>query len=252
MSAQALLTALGLPPAARIGQRVPKTLLVEHGAPTPADKRKILAGVNELRWEAALKPTTIGVTAFGDAEREYLEIAVLSAAMAEDASLARLDELIHRAVPYPVLLIASRGDRVTISAAHKRWSQGEAGATVLDGDVVSVDLTSDSRHAHEAAFREAMALERQPHGDLRALYQGWMDTLVALLAARVSGSFHLPGSAEDARRRRETLRECEGVDADIARLRQAAKSERQVARQVEVNLELKRAERLRAALLEEL
>src|SRR5207244_694238 len=73
------------------------------------DKRRINDGLEEVHWLAALKPTTIGVPEFRDSARDYLEIAVLSAVLRVGAQAARLAELIHRAVPYPVLLIASQG-----------------------------------------------------------------------------------------------------------------------------------------------
>lgn len=74
-----LLEALDLPSQARIDQRIPKKLLIENGAPTTADKRLIQDGIEELTWVAALKPTSIGVPSFKNDEREYLEIAVLTA-----------------------------------------------------------------------------------------------------------------------------------------------------------------------------
>ena len=52
MTAADLIEALRLPPSTRVDQRVPKTLLVEHGAPTAADKRQIQEGIAELRWVA--------------------------------------------------------------------------------------------------------------------------------------------------------------------------------------------------------
>ena len=39
MSGDVLLAALDLPASSRVDQRVPKKLLLEHGAPTAADKR---------------------------------------------------------------------------------------------------------------------------------------------------------------------------------------------------------------------
>ena len=77
MNADAATAALDLPPGVRVNRRVPKTLLVEHGAPTAADKRRIHEGIEHVHWVATLKPTTIGVPAFRDDAREYLEIAVL-------------------------------------------------------------------------------------------------------------------------------------------------------------------------------
>lgn len=242
-----MIAALDLPPGARVDRRVPKMLLVEHGAPTAADRRRIRDGIEEVQWLAALKPTTIGVPAYRDETREYLEIAILSAALRGGAKANRLAELIHRAVPYPVFLIAGEGEGLTLSLAHKRWSQGEAGATVLHGELVMAALSAEEPDGFVPAFRESLALTRQPRADLYLLYQGWMDALLALLAARVTGTFTAAASPDQAAARREALRECAGLNAEIARLRTAAAKEKQMSKQVELNLELKRAEAARTA-----
>lgn len=237
-----VIAALDMPQSARVDQRVPKKLLVENGAPTAADKRKINEGIEEVFWLAALKPTTIGVPEFRDGTREYLEIAVLRAELRATAQIARLSELIHRAVPYPVLLIATQGDELTISLAHKRHSQSEVGATVLDGALVVADPAAAVNADVGAAFVCEIAVARQPRADLLALYQGWMDTVVALLAAQVTGTFSVTSSPEMAASRRAALVECARLDAQLAKLGAAAAKERQVARQVELNLEIKRAQ----------
>jgi len=244
-----IVSALDLPPGARVDRRVPKTLLVEHGAPTTSDKRRINYGIEEVQWVATLKPTTIGVPAFRDEVREYLEIAVLSVALRAEAKVERLAELIHRAVPYPVFLLLQDGTRLTLSLAHKRWSQGEAGATVLDDEPVAATLTDSDLGGRQSSFQEALSLARQPRADLYRLYQGWIDTLLALLAARVTGIFAVATSPDQAASRREALRDCTRLDAEISRLRSVAAKEKQVPRQVALNLELKRAEAARAAAL---
>lgn len=244
-----VVTALALPPGTRVDRRVPKTLLVEHGAPTAADRRRINEGIEEVRWVATLKPTTIGVPALRDAVREYLEIAVLSVALRPEARMERLAELLHRAVPYPVFLLVADGTRLTLSLAHKRRSQGEAGATVLDGEAVAATLTDSEPGGLQSSFHEALSLARQPRADLYLVYQGWTDTLLALLAARVTGHFMLPSSPDQAATRREALRECARLDTEIAQLRAAAAKEKQVPKQVALNLALKRAEAARAAAL---
>lgn len=249
MTAADLIAALDLPPGARVDRRVPKTLLVEHGAPTAADKRRINEGIEEVQWVATLKPTTIGVPALRDTVREYLEIAVLSVALRAEAKTDRLSELLHRAVPYPVFLLVVEGTRLTLSLAHKRWSQGEAGATVLEGEPVAATLTDSEPGGPLSLFLEALSLARQPRTDLYRLYQGWIDTLLALLAARVTGHFVVPASPDHAATRREALRECARLDDKIARLRAVAEKERQVPKQVALNLEIRRTEIERAAAL---
>lgn len=243
MDVVGLIAALDLPDAARVDQRVPKKLLLENGAPTVADKRYITDGIEELYWVAALKPTTIGVPAYRDDAREYLEIAVLHLTLRAGAKAGRLVELVHRAVPYPVLLLVEHSEHPGLSVAHKRWSQGEAGKTVLDGEVVAVEWDA----VHGLTFHDALALCHQPRTTLYALYQGWIDTLLALQAARVTGTFVKPASSEHAATRREALHEYMRLDVEIIRLRAVAEKEKQLPRQVELNLELKRMQALQSA-----
>ncbi|MBE3111703.1 MAG: DUF4391 domain-containing protein [Acidobacteria bacterium] len=247
MTAMDVIAALDLPAGARVDQRVPKRLLLEHGAPTGADKRLINEGIEDVMWVAALKPTTVGVPDYRDAVREYVEIAVLRAGLRPGARVERIVELIHRAVPYPVLLVHEGGNRAGVSAVHKRWSQGEAGATVLDGPVTTVDWDLSRVVDVWKPFAEAMAVGRLPRTSLQALYQGWIDTLLALDVARLTGSFAMCSGAEAAADRREALQEWARLEVDVTRLRIAAERETQLARQVELNLELKRLQAAQAA-----
>lgn len=240
MNASEILTALALPLAALVDQRVPKKLLLENSPATAADERRISDGVEELRWLAALKPSTIGVPELRDAAREYLEIAVLSVTLRAGAQPDRLAELVHRAVPYPVFLISSQPDVLELSLAHKRHSNAESAATVLDGEMVVADLLAKQDVGIGQAFATTLALARQPHTDLFVLYQGWIDTLVALLTARVTGVFAIASSPALAAARHSMLREYARLEAQITRLRSAANKERQISRQVEINAELKR------------
>jgi hypothetical protein len=251
MTADEAIAALALPAVARVDQRIPKTLLVEHGAPTAGDKRRINEGIDQIHWVAALKPTTMGVAIYKDDAREYLEIAVLQVRLQPAAKLPRLVELLHRAVPYPVFAIIEADDAVNLSLADKRRSQGETGKTVLEGDPVTV-AAPQADVPGAAGFVAALAVARQPQASLYALYQGWVDTLLALEAARVTGTFELLPTRERRRVRREALGQVTVYDADIARLRKAAAREKQMARKVQLNLELKRVEAARATALAKL
>ena len=272
LSVQTLIDALRLPESCRVDQRVPKKLLLENGAPTAADKRLITEAIEEIQWVAALKPNTIGVPDYRDTLREYLEIAVLAVTVrgvVKPASHSRLAELVHRAVPYPVLLLLVApqmgGQSLTLSLAHKRWAQNEADKVVLDGSPISVTVAvptsntastsltgvnaADSFHPDpvavadvENAFIQSLSVTRQPQATLHALYQGWVDCMQALLAARLTGSYQTPATPEQAAARRQALADCERLETEVSRLRAQAAKEKQIARQVELNLTLKRVQ----------
>lgn len=249
MQGTELITALELPAATMVNKRIPKTLLTEHGAATAADKRRIKDGIERIQWVAVLKPDNIGVAVYADSRREYLEIAVLQIKFRPVAKTSRLIELLHRAVPYPALVVAEYDDDGTqqqdteqtayLSVAHKRWSQGEAGKTVLDGGLVTVQCPA-AGDSFATPFVPALALSRQPTATMYALYQGWLDTLLALEVARRTGNFQTLHEPERRAERAKALHEADQLDTQIKRLRASAKKEKQVARQVELNLKIQK------------
>ena len=270
LSSEQLISALCLPAEATVGQRVPKKMLTENltsrGTATSADRKLLQEQIDEVTWVAALKPTNAGIPVYQDEVRSYLELAVLSVRLREGSqlapipakvspSVARLAELVHRAIPYPVLLILDDGARLYLSLVHIRWAQKEADKAVLDGDLIQgvfVHNGSPAASVMDAdtvnAFINAMDLSKQPRTDLLTLYQGWMDTLSAWQAAAVTGRFECV-SPQQATARRAALRRCHELDAQISSLRAAASKEKQMARQVAANLEIKAlmAERQQAA-----
>lgn len=236
-----ILAALSLPAGSLVEQRVPKKLLIEQGTPAVGDKKQVNEGLDELFWHAALKPTNIGVPAFTDSTREYLEIAVLVATLRPLAKRARLVELIHRAIPYPVLLLTQQGDCATVSLAHKRWSQGEAGKVVLEDSVVTTDpmLTARQEPA-DVAFIAGLRLSQQPGAHLHALYHGWLARVTAWRASAITArvdSVAEPVIGHAARR--TALAEHARLSGELAILRATAAKARQVSRRVELNLAIR-------------
>lgn len=246
-----LLAALALPPAALVQQRIPKKMLAENGAATLVDRKLVQERIDVLTWHAALKPSTVGVAAFEDEQRSYLEVAVVSAKLRQEASpeanispsLKRVAELVHRAIPYPTLLLVEDGPQLAISTAHIRWAQREAERTVLDGELVMapihVSLPAASHGQALGAFLGALALMNQPRTHLMDLYRGWLDTISAWQAVELTGQFKPSESATQAAERRIALRVCKELDVRIAAARSAASKEKQMARQVAANLEIK-------------
>ena len=252
---QLLISALDLPDSCRVNQRIPKKMLIEHGAPTGTDRRLINSIIEEIQWLAALKPNTVGVAEYRDSEREYLEIAILcvitrGAEMEEGVvvapagiksrpvNIARLAELVHRAIPYPVVLVLETSYGLFLSLAHKRWAQNEADKVVLDEDGMAVDQVFGLADNHP--FLRTLALAQQPQSNLLTLYQGWMDCLTAWQAAQYTGTFVFAATPAQAIARREALRTCRRLEQDGARLRAMAAKEKQMAKLVELNLALKR------------
>jgi hypothetical protein len=128
---------------------------------------------------------------------------------------------------------------MTLSLAHKRWSQGEAGKMVLDDAVTLCDLVE---HAATAAFLDSLSLAVQPRSHLLDLYQGWINCLEAFQTARITGRFTPSNSSETAAARHEALSEYDRLVRQNSALRTQAEKEPQISRRVDLNVEIKRLE----------
>ncbi len=252
MSFDLFIASLAIPDDARVDRRVPKKLLVEEGASTSADKRQIQDGVEEMSWIAALKPTNIAVPAFRDDIREYLEIAVLTATLRASAKPTRLLELIHRAIPYPLVLLTVHKQSVILSLAHKRRSQGETGKVVIEDVCCTSPLAPSTPTAQQASFLDSLAISSLPSQNLLVLYQGWIDRVAALEASQITGKFAPPNSSDQASALRERLNVHTELQHKIGVLRVKAQNEKQVNRRVELNLEIKRLQAQLAVATQEL
>ncbi len=243
----AILSALDLPSGARIDARVPKNMLVEQGAPTPADKRAIQDGVDEIQWLAALKPNTVAIPAFADEVHDYPEIAVISAIFRAEARATRLTELIHRAIPYPVLLVTAGPDSVAVSVGPKRAAQNEGGKVVVERVVVVGGLDPLAPPEMERAFLDSLALRNQLSRDLSTVYEGWLARIEALTAARLSGAYVVSDNGQTIERRRAALESHAQLAREIAGLRAKAAREKQLNHRVNLNIEIQRLEQSLAA-----
>lgn len=236
-----LFDALALPASARMERRVPKAMLAEHGATGAGDRKLVEGGIERLRWRASLKPGTIGVPAFADDTRDYSEIAVLTLDVREGANVARLAKIAHGAIPYPLILIIGDAEAAALSVAPKRRHERQVDRFVVDRLVTSPSIGEPIDDIADA-FSASLAVAGLPAATLWSLYEGVVDRVEAFAAARVSGVFRLPASADEAIGRRAALAAHEGQVRDVARLRKAAAAERRLAARIELSHHITRAE----------
>ena len=256
--APALAQALGLPASAYVGQRIAKTLLIEQIANLPgstaADKRLVNQLLAELHWLAALKPATCGLAAWQTETHDYLEIAVLHAVLNglhSAVQAARLIELIHRTIPYPVVLIVSQpgadgcGNVEQLSLAHKRLSAGNSRAMVLEQTITTKSIAAcahktgvTGQFVHYLAFNQAANASTKPFHDLYARYSDWLHAAEALAAAEYTGQFTVSATAPVAARRRSALAVYEQLGQQLVSLRVQARKESQLGQRAALNIQI--------------
>lgn len=225
MNLDVWLKSLALPRAAYRDERIPKKLLLEQGLPTRADRTAVQQGIAELRWHCAIQPAVCGVPAYSDSVCAYEEIHVLLLRLQTAAPSGRLVELLHRAMPYPLLVFVEQNSQYALSLANKRWARNDSSAWVLDGTVLTVALPENEL---TAAFRSSLGLQAQRRTQMQELYQSWWNCLECLDQAEFTVGYTLARSPAEQLERRACVARLRTLRTEIATLRQTARKQNQL------------------------
>lgn len=229
---------IGFPENAFLGKRMAKKLFLENTSMPVNDRKLFQKNTKSIYWQYTLKPSTCQVLPFKDHEREYHEIAVLSVELDIKEKHKRIAEIIHRAIPYPLMLgFFTEGSELALSIAPKRFSHAEQGAFVAERFFTTEWLNMDTLENREMAFFESLSFHNLPLSNYGALYNAWVDRFTGYECSVFSGTFNI-GKDSD---RLEALNQCREIESKISDLRAELKK---VAfnRQVEINIEIKKKE----------
>ena len=240
MTPDDVVDALRLPADCAVDVRVPKTQLQAHSDFSAGDRRLLQDGIDTLSWAAAIRPDAVGIPAYTapDGSRRVPELHVMSLRARTGTKLTRLEELLHRAVPYPILLVSEQESGPRVSVALKRMSHVRKGDVALDSPPVTASL-GDVPAAVGDAFLSALQLDRQPRIDLSTVYEGWLVCTVALRVAAVIGEFALAGTLDAAQTQLTALTESSRLETEINKLVAQIKKEKQIPRRIELQDQIK-------------
>ncbi len=173
----------------------------------------------------------------------------------------RIAEIIHRLIPYPLMIGFSVNHESTridtnaekynsckfvsisgfncfaLSIAPKRFSQAEHGAFVAERFYTTGWVNSEALNEQESAFIASLAWKNMPLQNYGTLYNAWVDRFTGYECSVLSGVFTI----SKAKDRLERLTRCREIESRISELRGQLKK---VAfnRQVELNTQIKKFE----------
>lgn len=187
-----------------------------------------------------------------DAEREYDEIAVLEATLKAPKNASRIAEVIHRTIPYPLVLVLRSESRELLSLAPKRFSRSEKGATVAEEFASSGWLDSSSPSESQEQFIASIALSNLPQANYHIMYSALMNRVVTLRSSCRTGEYHVLGDRDRIERQRRLLAEADEIEVQVNECRSAIKKEHQFNHKVELNTRMKQLEGRLVEVLDEL
>jgi Domain of unknown function (DUF4391) len=217
---------LGLPETARQQHRITKKMLAgQFEDQAPADARLITKAVASAQLVGILRPETIQVPKYQDAERAVVDIPVLEVVLADRTTAAdrtRVAELVHRSMAKPVVLLVHASDGATtlsLALSHVSRADPTRSTSVIDAHV----MVPTGR-----IKPGALHLERLDRSDIWALYRDLVRTAAA--------DGHPAGAALQAAEAIALRRQLSDLEAELATVVRAARQAKSQQSRIELNM----------------
>ena len=198
------------PSQARVGRRVPKSVIYRNAKPSAAVKALFVRQVEEITWQYKLAEDTINLPA----KAGYAEIQVFDLSLKEPMLDARVLQAIDRAIPYPIFFRLHHQDRINLAASYKR-----------------PDRSDKNRWVTGACFETGWKDDPEPPQslpvalDMRALYE-------QMLVPYIGMPCQFEETVAELAERFQSIRKTE---REISMLKSRMKKEKQFNRKVDLN-----------------
>ena len=226
------------PDACSVDQRIGKALFADNGPLTPADRRTFRNEIEEIVCSYVLDENHgIMLTPYSDEEHDYTCLTQVDVFLKKPGKAVRVAELCHRAMPYPLIVVLHDGESLMFSMAEKRCSRDGKEQVVLERAVntewMLVTALSDFRNAADYGKNRKLTF--------KDLYLHYMELLEVLQCVSVTGEFKEGGLSPEERR--NLLGKLHHLNLHLAAIKARGKTETELPRQVELNMQAKQLER---------
>ena len=208
------------------------------------DRECLKKDISKITWLYSFKPSTINIPAYQNEIREYLEVTVLLVEVEDKKNIERIQQFFNRCIPYPLVILFhfenEDMDCLSFGVIHKRTNQSDKEKWVLEESIISPWLNLAQLSVVEQNFFESMQIPQLSFQSFYHFYDSIKERLIALQCAGYSRSFDLSLKVDDCstERRVSALKALNELEKRKIEISNKLKKEKQLGRQVELNVQL--------------
>ncbi len=113
-------------------KRVYKKMFYKNTGFTVTDKKWFTRDIDTITWYYTLKPDIIMVRGVEEEHYAYEEIVIMDVEVSSFNHTKRLADIMHRSIPYPLLIVFRGEEKICLSVADKRYSLTDDQAATID------------------------------------------------------------------------------------------------------------------------
>lgn len=247
---ESLYKAMKQPESSLLNSKIAKKQLLENAQLTASNKKAIQEDIESLIWSHTLKTSTVNIAPFqdsisiddGDFDLDYSEVAILRVVVRNKTRINKINEVLHRAIPYPLLIVSTdtSNSSLLLSLATKRISKADHSKLTVER-FYNTDWFSDEAMLNETGhFFSSLAVNKQSFVNFYEFYMGWVTQFIQLEKSKYVGAFSEKNEStvdiHKAKLQAELLDKIALLESKLSGIKQKIKHEDQINRKVELNI----------------
>lgn len=224
-----------------LNKKLDKKMFYDFADINKKEKNVISKFVERLELSYLLTPSTINIQPMINEEYHYEGVMFVTASLkaeALDKHVNVLEEVIHGALPHPVVIAFISQDQILISTCMKRLNKVNRAAVVLEiihhTDWIEAQITDSV----VTAFLQSFQLANLNFANFYEFYKDMDLAVEAFENAKTVGDFTIVKSNEERKQQHLLIQQIQEKELAISRLKATIKKETQFNKKVEMNIEV--------------
>lgn len=228
-----------LPEQCLVNKKITKAFFKRNFDLTTSERNLLddFTAIVTIDWIASISLHTANVPTWSDADTTFEEVQVICAATSSDTfekNAGKIIDLVQKYIPYHMLLVVSDGGRTVWNVTYKRINQNDDNKRTIATRHTTPIINEPTTDKSQLAFLDALSFARINTASLKTLFDGYVQCIVALTAAAVTGSYTIR-TMERTQQDVAYMNEIDNIEKDILLLNNQAKKETQMNKRIDLN-----------------
>ena len=232
---------LAIPDRSSTEKKITKAFFLKH-FDLSASEKKTLSNIQRIQWIASIKPSIANIPKVENSEYKYEEIQIIICTVTAHQlsnDLEKIQSLIQKHIPYPILLIIENETEYVINTTHKRINLKDTTKRTIENYYTTPLISKLYKNEITSAFFSSINYSQLDKTNLETTYKSYTKAIIQYQAANITGTYKSrthKRTTEDM----QSLASLEALEKEIVSLKHQIKKENQLNNKVNLNLEIQK------------
>ena len=238
-----------------LNKKLDKKIFYDFADLNKKEKDVITKYIDRMELAYLLTPSTINIQPYINEEYHYEGVMFITVQLREettDKQVVVIEEIIHGALPNPVVIVFHLNETVLISTCMKRLNKVDKASVVLGDTNHTSWINFETENDITKEFIQTIRLSNISFVNFFEFYKEMDLAVQALQNADIVGSFHVVKDEQQYEQQQQLIHEINRIEQEINKLKAAIKKESQFNKKVEFNVKIQQLTKQAAELKKQL